>query len=134
MTGESHRLKTMCHLYKSNQVWVFPAVYDCPPAGTNGDVFASVTPYWIATQGKSWSDQYYLKAALEVSRSLREDVKDAVVDAGLLAPTVQTIIRKSLLSVTNENDYLTARAHPSAFPAMGLDMQRLKELSASLEA
>ena len=134
MTTESYRLKTMCHFYRSNQVWVFPAVYDCPPAGTNGDVFASVTPYWIVTQGKSWSDQYYLKAALEISRSLPEDVKDAVVDAGLLAPTVQTIIRKSLLSVTNENDYLTARAHPSAFPAKGLDMQRLKELSSNLEA
>ncbi len=133
MTSESHRLKTMCHLYRSNQIWVFPAVYDCPPAGTNGDVFASVAPYWIATEGKSWSDQYYLRAALEVSRLLKEEVKEHVVDAGLLAPTIQSIIRKSLLSVVNEGDYLTAKAHPTAFPAKGLDLNRLKDLALSME-
>jgi len=133
MTSESRRLGLMQKFYLSNQVWVFPAVFDCPPAGTNGDVFASASPYWITTQGKSWSDQYCLRAALEISRSLKPDVKREVVARGLLAPTVQTILRKSLKGVDGEEDYLTPKAHPTAFPTNGLDMARLKKAAAGLE-
>lgn len=122
-------LPLMQRFYLSNQIWVFPAVFDCPPAGTNGDVFASVAPYWIATQGKSWSDQYYLKAALEISRSLPPDAKREAVRRGMLAPLVQTIVRKSLAGVSSEADYLTEKAHPTAFPPLGLDMERLKKLA-----
>ena len=132
MTTESGRLGLMQRLYLSNQVWVFPAVYDIAPVGTNGDVFASVAPFWISTQGRSWSDLYYLKAALEVSRSLKPDVKRRIVSQGLLAPTVQTILRKSLKGVANEDDYLTPKAHPTAFPQKGLDLARLKSMSAAL--
>ena len=132
VTTDARRLGEMQRFYLSNQVWVFPAVYDCPPAGTNGDVFASVTPYWIATQGKSWSDQYYLRAALEVSRSLTPAAKHSIVSKGLLAPTIQALLRKSLKGVENEEDYLTAKAHPTAFPADGLDMDRLKAAAAAL--
>ena len=132
MTSEAGRMGLMQRFYLSNQVWVFPAVYDIAPVGTNGDVFASVAPFWISTQGRSWSDLYYLKAALEVSRSMKPDVKRLVVEDGLLAPTVQTIIRKSLKGVRTEDDYLTSKAHPTAFPQNGLDLNRLKSLSASL--
>ena len=51
---------------------------------------------------------------------------------GLLAPTIQTLIRKSLVGVTNEVCYLTARAHPTALPPNGLDLNRLKALAATL--
>jgi len=133
MTSEVRRLGQMQKFYLSNQVWVFPAVYDCPPVGTNGDVFASSAPYWITTQGKSWSDQYYLRAALEISRSMKPEVKREVVSRGLLAPTVQMILRKSLRGVESEDDYLTSKAHPTAFPTNGLDMARLKKVAAGLE-
>ncbi len=132
MTAEAWRMKAAYAFYRSNQVWVFPAVYDCPPAGTNGDVFASVSPYWIQTQGKSWSDLPYLKAALEVSRSLKPDVKGYIVEHGLLAPTVQTLVRKALKTVSGEEDYLTSKAHPTAFPANGIDVERLKKAAAGL--
>ncbi|MBO5647175.1 MAG: tetratricopeptide repeat protein [Kiritimatiellae bacterium] len=134
MTSERYRLRHIEKFYFSNQVWVFPAVFDCSPAGTNGDVFASVAPYWIVTQGKSWSDQYYLRAALEISRSLKRDVKKAIVAKGLLAPTVQMILRKSLLTVKTPEDYLSALAHPTAFPANGLDVARLKKMAQEMTA
>lgn len=133
MTNQRRSLALMEKFYLSNQVWVFPAVFDCPPAGTNGDVFASSAPYWVATQGKSWSDQYYLRAALEISRSLKPEVKKEIVTKGLLAPTVQSILRKSLKNVSGEDDYLTHKAHPTAFPANGLDLERLKSLASGLE-
>ena len=132
VTSDAFRLKTMARLWLSNQTWVFPANADTAPVGTNGDVFASVTPYWLVTAGRSWSDLYYLRAALEASRSLKVETKQEAVKKGLLAPTIQTLIRKSLVGVTNEVCYLTARAHPTALPPNGLDLNRLKALAATL--
>ncbi len=133
-TDAARTIGRMTKFYLSNQVWVFPANADCPPVGTNNDVFASVAPYWLTTAGRSWSDLPYLQAALEVSRTLRPEVKKSVVSEGMLAPIVQTLIRKSLKGVENEDDYLTAKAHPTALPPNGLDLPRLKKLAAELTA
>ena len=132
MTTNARRLGAMASLYMSNQVWVFPANADYPPIGTNGDVFVSVTPYWLVTQGRSWSDQYYLRAALEASRSLDPETKRAIVSRRLLAPTVMTLVRKSLKGVASEDDYLTGKAHPTCLPPNGLDLARLKRLAGEL--
>lgn len=132
VTTMSSRLPLFYRLYRENQVWVFPAVYDCAPLGKHGDVFASVTPYCIATQGRSWSDLYYLKAALDVSRSLPREVKREAVARKLLAPTVQALIRKSLKGVVTEADYLSPKAHPTAFPADGLDLPRLRDAAGAM--
>ena len=133
MTSDTRRLRTMSSLYLSNQIWVFPANADYPPVGTNGDVFASVTPYWLVTQGRSWSDQYYLRVALEASRSMKPETKSDVVARRLLAPTIMTLIRKSLKGVDGEDAYLTEKAHPTCMPANGHDMARLKKLASELE-
>ena len=134
MTIEARRLKAMHRFYLSNQVWVFPAVDDYSFATNKfGDVFMSVAPYWIATQGISWSDQYYLRAALEASRSFRPAVKKELVSRGLLAPTIQMLLRRSLKRVTDEDDYLTDKAHPTCFPPNGLSLARLKEMAAALK-
>ena len=129
MTTAPRQLQTMTSLYLDNQVWVFPANADFPPVGTNGDVFASVAPYWLTTQGRSWSDQYYLKAALEASRSFDPQVKREIVARRLLAPTIMTLVRKSLKGVDGEEGYLTAKAHPTCLPPDGLDLAKLKALA-----
>lgn len=132
MTTEANKLKAMERLYLSNQFWVFPSNADTPPVGTNGDVYASIAPYWLTTAGRSWSDRPYLKAALLASAAFKPEVKDAIVRRGLLTPTIQTIIRKSLYAVESENDYLTFRAHPSAMPPNGVDTNRVKQIAAKL--
>lgn len=132
VTTMAARMPLYYRLYRSNQIWVFPAVNDCEPLGTHGDVFASVTPYCLVTQGKSWSDLPYLKAALEVSAALPRDVKREAVARGLLAPTVQLLLRRALKGVETEADYLSAKAHPTAFPANGLDLARLRESARAL--
>ena len=134
MTGCRGLLPLMEKLYLSNQVWVYPSAGDTPPVGTNGDVFASIAPYWLTTAGRSWSDLPYLKAALEASRSLDPAVKREIVRRGLLAPTIQTLIRKSLKGVATEADYLTSAAHPTALPPDGLDLQRLVGKAEALTA
>lgn len=125
VTTEAAQLKKFVKFYLSNQTWVYPANADIAPVGTNGDVFASITPYWITTAGRSFSDKPYLRAALEASRAFTAETKQSLVTRGLLAPTIQTLIRKSLKGVTNEVDYLSPQAHPTAFPANGLDLNRL---------
>ena len=132
VTTEMRRLRAMEKFYLSNQTWVFPSNTDTAPVGTNGDVFASITPYWIVTAGRSFSDRPYLKGALEASRSLRPEVKKEIVRRGMLAPVVQTLVRKSLFSVSNEADYVSAKAHPTALPPNGLDVPRLAAAAASL--
>ena len=134
MTREAWRLNAMAKFYLSNQTWVFPANADTAPVGTNGDVFASITPYWITTAGRSYSDLPYLRAALEASRAFPSDVKREIVRRGLLAPTIQTLIRKSLRGVTNEVAYLSGKAHPTAFPANGVDIRRLVASASEMTA
>ncbi|MGN0855492.1 MAG: tetratricopeptide repeat protein [Kiritimatiellia bacterium] len=133
MTVEARRMKAMHKFYTSNQIWVFPAVRDYNFT-TNGfgDVFASVTPYWFATEGISWSDQYYLKAALTASRAFTPMVKQDLVRRGLLAPTIQMLIRRSLRKVKTDDDYFGPLAHPTCFPPNGLDLNRLAKSAAEL--
>lgn len=132
MTTDAYRLKAMEKLYLSNQFWVFPSNADTPPIGTNGDVFASITPYWLTTAGRSWSDRPYLKAALQASAALRPEVKREIVRRRLLVPTLQTLIRKSLKTVKSEQDYLSSAAHPTAMPPDGLDIKRLLDSAKKL--
>ena len=134
VTTEAMALGRMERFYLSNQIWVYPSNADTAPVGTNGDVFASITPYWLVTAGRSWSDRPYLGGALEASRSFDPSVKAEIVRRGLLAPTIQTLIRKSLKGVTNEVDYLSAKAHPTALPPGGLDRARLKAAAKAMTA
>lgn len=133
MTIDRSRFYLMEKFYFLNQIWVFPANADYPPVGVNGDLFMSVSPYWIVTAGASWSDLYYLKAALEVSRSLKSDVKTAAVSKGMLAPLIQNIIRRSLVGVETEADYLSSKAHPTCMPANGINVPKLIKLSKKLK-
>jgi len=132
MTTEGRRMEMMMHFYLQNQIWVFPANMDCPPAGTKGDVFASVTPYWFTSAGISWSDQPILRAALEASRTFKPAVKQEIVKRGLLAPTIQMLVRRSLPGVTDDKSYLSPAAHPTAIAGGSIDLARLKSQAAAM--
>ena len=133
MTNESGKLQLMEKMYLTNQFWVFPANADIAPVGTNGDVFASITPYYITTAGRSFSDRPYVTAALKATAALPSKTRETLIRRGLLTPTIQTLIRKSLNAVKNEDDYFTARAHPTAFPMNGVDTNRLFAAAAALK-
>ena len=132
LTVESGQLGKMTKLYLSNQIWAMPSVNDTAPVGTNGDLFASISPCWMTTAGRSWSDLPYLRAALLASRSLDSAVKAEIVRRGFLAPTILTLIRKSLRGVASEDDYLTEKAHPTALPPGGVELKRLEAAAKAL--
>ena len=133
MTRDAWKMKSFLKLYLSNQLWFFPAHQDCPPVGKFGDVFASICPYFWVSAGSSYTDQPFLRGALEASRSFRKETKKVLVEKGLLAPTIMTLMRKSLKSVVNDVDYLSSAAHPTAFKSGSLDVKKLQKSAAALQ-
>lgn len=125
-------LKAMQKLYLSNQIWFFPSNLDTPPLGQYGDVFHANVPFWVTTAGRSWSDIPYLRAAMLCSRSFAPATKASAVSRRLFAPTVITLLKKSLIGVTSEEDYISPKAHPTALPPSGVDTNRLVQLSAQM--
>ena len=123
----------MQFMYSNNQFWVFPAVDDFSTVATNRiDRFASASPFQLLTEGRSWSDQEFLRAALAASAAMRPETKEAAIRRHLFAPTLQWLFRRSRPGVKSDDDYLTAKAHPTAFGKNDLDVERLVELSHSL--
>ena len=132
-THESRRLKAMQKMYLSNQIWVFPSNADTAPVGTNGDVFASITPYYLTSAGRSWSDIPLLEAALLASRSFKAPVKKELIKRGMLSPTIMTLMRKSFGIVNSEDEYTSSRAHPTAIPPNIVNTNRLMKAASQLE-
>ncbi len=122
----------MNRFYLSNQFWVFPAHNDFGKPAI-GDCFPAVAPFQFVTLGSSWSDQPCLRAALAASASFKPVTKKAILRRGLLAPTLQWLIRSTLKNVKDENDYLSPAAHPTAFDTKSLDTKRLVNKAHELE-
>jgi hypothetical protein len=104
--------------YAANAFYVFPEHRDHDP--DNGDVFPANTPYALVSQGSSGSDGPFMRAAAYVYAAFRPDTKAALVERGLLAVATQMAIRRTLAGVETDEDYMTGRAHPSAFRAEDL--------------
>ncbi|MBO5940271.1 MAG: hypothetical protein J6R18_03630 [Kiritimatiellae bacterium] len=106
--------------YLNNQFWVFPAHKDFDLQ--NGiDLFDGVTPCALMSVGSSGSDRYYVRAALAASAALRPDVKKALKEQNLFAPFMQYLFRRTRKGVETPEDYLTSKAHPTAFDRQSLD-------------
>ena len=118
-------------LYRNNQFWVIPCVNDFGKPGI-GDVFPANAPFQLVSLGASWSDQPFLRAALAASAAFHRPTKEAACRRHLLAPTVQWLLRSTLKGVDSEDDYLSAKAHPTAFPAKRLDLARLVQKAHAL--
>lgn len=117
--------------YRSNQFWVIPAVKDFGVPDI-GDVFPANAPFQCVTEGVSWSDQPFLRAALAASASFRPETKQAVRTRCLMGPTIQWLLRRTQKGVRSEEDYLAPGAHPAAFNAARLDSAALVEKAHAL--
>ena len=132
MTVRQYQLAFAQKMYLSNQLWVFPSNQDTAPVGTNGDCFASIAPYWLVSAGRSFSDLPLVDAALYASAAFKKDVKAHLVNSGLLAPTIMTLMRKSLGVVTSEDEYTSSRAHMTAIPPNLVNTNRLVKAAKEL--
>ena len=111
-------------LYRNNQFWVFPAHMDYGKKDI-GDVYPGVAPFQMVSVGSSYSDQPFLRAALAASASFTRMTKQAIIRRNLMGPTLQWLLRRTYKGVDTEADYLSPKAHPTAFKGSDLDTVRL---------
>ena len=117
--------------YLDNQFWVFPAHKDFDPE-TGLDRFMGVTPCALQSVGSSGSDRYYVQAALAASSALRPATKNAAQGRKLFGPLMQWLFRRTRKGVETESDYLSPKAHPTAFDRATLHAERIVQLAHSL--
>ncbi len=115
-------------LYESNHLYVYPAHRDHRRA--DGDLMPAATPFMVVSQGSSGSDRPFLAAMAAALAAMRPEVKEHLRARGLIAPTLQMLLRRSL--APEEADYLDGAAHPSAFDGAALDPVRIALLANAL--
>ena len=118
--------------YVANHIYVYPAHEDYGRA--RGDLITANTPYMLISVGSSGSDQPLLKAVAAILAAFRPDVKSFLIRNGLIAPTVQWIFRRGQFDIDSDEDYLSGRAHPSAFDGKRLNPPKMIEQAHSLKA
>ena len=128
---EPYAMLLLQQCYLNNQFWVFPAHKDYNPE-TGLDRFLGVTPCALMSVGSSGSDRYYVRAALAASAAMRADVKKAAKERKVLGPLMQYLFRRTRKGVESEADYLSEKAHPTAFDRATLDVAKVVQLSNSL--
>ena len=117
--------------YRNNQFWVIPAHLDYGKKDI-GDVYPGAAPFQTISVGSSWSDIEFLRMALAASASFTRATKQSILRRHLMGPTLQWLMRSTYKGVATADDYLSPRAHPTAFKGFNLDILRLVEKAHSL--
>lgn len=117
-------------LYGSNHLYVYPEHRDHDPE--RGDLLPAATPHFVLSQGSSGSDRPFLKALAAALAALRPDTKTALREAGLVAPALQMLLRRSMSGVDDDARYMSGAAHPSAFDGTAIETERLVQRAAAL--
>jgi hypothetical protein len=118
-------------LYAANHLYVYPEHRDHDPL--RGDLLFANTPLFVLSQGSSGSDRPFLDAFALCLSALPPETTARLQAAGLLAPTAQMILRRTLAGVDDAAAYLSPLAHPPVFDAARLQLAALVDRSSRLE-
>ncbi len=125
--------------YRRHNLYIYPAHQDHSPGhngiagGMYGDLLPANTPYVITSQGSSGSDQPFLRAVAFTLAAFRPEVKAKLISSGMLMPTLQMVFRMSNKQVATEAEYLTGKAHPTAFDGAQVDVARMVGLAHGID-
>jgi hypothetical protein len=124
--------------YRHNNLYAYPEHKDHDPGlngqgGGYGDLYPTNTPYLIISQGSSGSDQPFLQAIAATLAAFRPEVKAKLIQAELLMPTFQMILRMSNQGVQDDQVYLSQRAHPTVFEGKQLDILKMIQMAQAIE-
>lgn len=124
--------------FANSQIYVYPEHRD-HDVGHNGpggwgDVFIANTPYVVISQGSSYTDQPFLEALAATLAAFRPEVKQRLIRDHALVPTLQMILRRNYSNIQTDQDYLTGRAHPSAFLGDQLNALKMIEMAHDIRA
>ena len=115
-------------LYRNDHLYVYPEHRDHDAA----DRFPANWPYMVISQGSSGSDRVFLQAIASTLAAFPADTFAAMRDEGLVAPTLQMILRRNLEGVADEADYFTGAAHPVAIEGSRLRPGRMISQAAAM--
>lgn len=113
--------------FAENRLYVYPEHRDHDP--DSGDRFPANTPYVVISQGSSRSDRKFLSALAMTLAAFRPDTKAELAEKGLIAPTLQMILRRSYGPVRTREAYLSGLAHPTVFDGDLLEPGRMVGLA-----
>ena len=129
-------LKRLWEQYTNCNLYIYPEHRDYDPGrfgqGGHGDLFPTNTPFVIISRGSSGSDQPFMRAALLTMAAFRPEVKKLLVEKNMLMPTLQMIFRRNLSVVRTDEDYLTGKAHPTAFSSGQLRPVEMVEMAQAM--
>jgi hypothetical protein len=125
--------------YTHNNLYIYPEHRDHDPGHNGvgdgyGDLYPTNTPYLITSQGSSGSDQPFMRALPFTLAAFRPEVKKKLVEAGLLMPTVQMILRSTNKHLSSPKEYLTGKAHPTVFEGSWVDPLAMVKLAHGITA
>src|SRR5207248_5247263 len=125
-------IQVLAGQYANSHLYFYPEHHDHDPGhngqgGGFGDVMPANTPYLITSQGSSGSDRVFLDAVACTLAAFRPEVKKELIKHNALMPAVQMVFRSSNKRVEKPEDYLTGRAHPSAFEGKEVDVLRMAQ-------
>lgn len=118
--------------YVGNQLYVYPQHMDYRESNY-GDVFPARTPYAVIAPGSSFSDLPILKAMAVALASLRPEVKQGLLNARAMAPTLQYLLRVAQTNVADKADYLTPSAHPVVFDGGAISLNKIADAAHSMK-
>lgn len=115
--------------YAANLLYVYPEHQDHDAV----DLFPAAWPYTVTSQGSSGSDQPFLRALAMTMAAFRPETRARLIEAGLMAPTLQMLLRQGQAAVRGPTAYLSAAAHPTVFDAAQLVPERMVAAAARLD-
>lgn len=121
--------------YRASNLYVYPEHHDHDVGRDGspgyGDLFPVNSPYVVISQGSSFSDKAFLHALFLTSAAFRPEVKRMLVSKGMLMPTLQFILRASM--VRYPVDYLKGAAHPTVFDGRRLLPVKMVKMAHEME-
>jgi hypothetical protein len=120
--------ETQARLYAGNHLYVYPEHRDHDAE----DRFPANWPYTVVSQGSSGSDIPFLEAFAMTLAAFPPETFALMRDRGLVASTLQAVLRQSLASVTTAEAYLTGLAHPVVFDGSLLQPERMVAAAAAM--
>jgi len=96
-------------LFVTNHLYVYPEHKDYDPE--TGDRLLAHTPYFLLSQGSSFTDRPLVEAALAIIAALPPETRAAAEESGRLSATVQAVMRRTLLEVNSTDAYVSPIAH-----------------------
>ena len=115
-------------LYAANHLYVYPGHRDHGRV----DLFPANWPFMVLSQGSSYTDRPFVEALLLTLASFPPQTRARLEAEGLIAPTLQMILRRTLADVNSRAAYLSGLAHPTVFERDMLRPGRMAGLAAAM--